>query len=461
MRSRWIPGLGLGKPKSTTSRSSSTWTGSSPSAIRSSSVSRGNRSSSDWAEGNPATAFPGVSRRRRSRWRKGPTCSAFTMSARRSGPCGLPTPCFAVKALTIETIRTVMVTRKAIASILEDYEDIVVATVCSHSSLQIFHGARQEGFRTLGIAIGQRPRFYDAFPLAKPDEFLIVDSYAEILDQADELVARQAVTVPHGSFVEYMGADVFAKLRIPTFGNREVLRWEPDREKQREWLTSAGVPMPLKIEQPKDIDRPVFVKYYGAKGGRGSFIAKNYEDFKEAIQPGMKFTIQEYVVGTRYYIHYFYSPVATSGYTLSKGALEMLGVDRRDEANIDEMYKLGAQEALRKMGLLPTFVVTGNMPVVLRESLLPKAFEMGERTVERSIALFGGMIGPFCLETIVSDQLEFKVFEISTRIVAGTNLFIGGSPYADLTEPGMSTGRRIAREIRVAQKQGRLADVLS
>jgi len=354
-----------------------------------------------------------------------------------------------------------MVTRKAIASILEDYEDIVVATVCSHSSLQIFHGARQEGFRTLGIAIGQRPRFYDAFPLAKPDGFLIVDSYADILDRADDLVARQAVTVPHGSFVEYMGADVFAKLPIPTFGNREVLRWESDRDKQREWLTSAGVPMPLQIEHPKDIDRPVFVKYYGAKGGRGSFIAKNYEDFKESIQPGMKFTIQEYVVGTRYYIHYFYSPFATSGYTLSKGGLEMLGVDRRDEANIDEMYKLGAQEALRKMGLLPTFVVTGNMPVVLRESLLPKAFEMGERTVERSIALFGGMIGPFCLETIVSDQLEFKVFEISTRIVAGTNLFIGGSPYADLAEPGMSTGRRIAREIRVAQKQGRLADILS
>src|SRR5439155_1455592 len=102
-----------------------------------------------------------------------------------------------------------------------------------------------------------------------------------------------------------------------------------------------------------------------------------------------------------------------------------------------------AQEALRKMGLLPTFVVTGNMPVVLRESLLPKAFEMGERAVERSIALFGGMIGPFCLETIVSDKLEFKVFEISTRIVAGTNLFVGGSPYADLQESGMSTGRRI------------------
>jgi 5-formaminoimidazole-4-carboxamide-1-(beta)-D-ribofuranosyl 5'-monophosphate synthetase len=354
-----------------------------------------------------------------------------------------------------------MVSRRAVGSILDGYEDLVIATVCSHSSLQIFHGARQEGFRTLGIAIGKRPRFYDAFPLAKPDDFLIVDSYADILDQADDLVAKQVVTVPHGSFVEYMGAEVFAKLRIPTFGNREVLKWESDREKQREWLTSAGVVMPTKIVRPEDIDRPVFVKYYGAKGGRGSFIAKSAEEFRESIQPGMKYAIQEYVVGTRYYIHYFYSPLATTGYMLSRGALEMLGIDRRDEANIDEMYKLGAQESVRKMGLLPTFVVTGNMPVVLRESLLPKAFDMGERVIERSMELFGGMIGPFCLETIVTDQLEFKVFEISSRIVAGTNLFIAGSPYSDLAEEGMSTGRRIAREIRIAQKQGRLADILS
>jgi 5-formaminoimidazole-4-carboxamide-1-(beta)-D-ribofuranosyl 5'-monophosphate synthetase len=354
-----------------------------------------------------------------------------------------------------------MVTRKAIASILEDYGDVTIATVCSHSSLQIFHGARLEGFRTLGIAIGKQPRFYDAFPLARPDEFLLVDSYDAILDEADDLVSRHIVAVPHGSFVEYMGAANFEKLAVPTFGNRAVLKWESDRERQREWLTSAGIDMPGKIERPADIDRPVFVKYYGAKGGRGSFIAKNAEDFREAIKPGMKYTIQEYIVGTRYYIHFFYSPLGDRGYRLSTGTLEMLGVDRRDEANIDEMYKLGAQEALRKIGLSPTFVVTGNMPIVLRESLLPQAFEMGERAVETSRDLFGGMIGPFCLETIVTDELKFKVFEISTRIVAGTNLFIDGSPYSDLIEPGMSTGRRIAREIRLAQKQDRLADILT
>src|SRR5438128_1574974 len=92
------PGVGFGKTKNTNSPSSSNWTKLSHSDILSSSASRGNRSSRDWAEGNPANAFPGVSRRRRSRWRKGPTWSESMMSATPSGPCGLPTPCFAVKS---------------------------------------------------------------------------------------------------------------------------------------------------------------------------------------------------------------------------------------------------------------------------------------------------------------------------------------------------------------------------
>jgi 5-formaminoimidazole-4-carboxamide-1-(beta)-D-ribofuranosyl 5'-monophosphate synthetase len=141
--------------------------------------------------------------------------------------------------------------------------------------------------------------------------------------------------------------------------------------------------------------------------------------------------------------------------------MEVLGVDRRDESNIDEMYKLGAQEGLKKLGVFPTFIVTGNVPVVLRESLLPKAVEMGEKVVETSLELFGGMIGPFCLETIVTDQLQFKVFEISSRIVAGTNLFVSGSPYSEMVEPGMSTGRRIAREVRLAEKTGALLEVIT
>jgi 5-formaminoimidazole-4-carboxamide-1-(beta)-D-ribofuranosyl 5'-monophosphate synthetase len=71
------------------------------------------------------------------------------------------------------------------------------------------------------------------------------------------------------------------------------------------------------------------------------------------------------------------------------------------------------------------------------------------------------MIGPFCLETIVTDDLKFKVFEISARIVAGTNVFISGSPYSDLIEKDLSNGRRIAQEISLARDQGRLSEIIS
>ncbi len=356
-----------------------------------------------------------------------------------------------------------MVAKERIDKLVQGYDKdkVTIATVCSHTSLQIFDGARKEGFKTLGITVGQNIKFYDAFPRGRPDEFLKVGSYLDLLDMTDELLARNIILVPHGSFVEYMTPKRFEELGVPTFGNRRVLEWESNRAMEREWLTSAGLEMPDIIEDPKMIDRPVLVKYDGARGGRGFFIAKDYPDFKLGIEPSQRFTIQEYVLGTRYYIHFFYSPVRTEGYRLKKGILELLSIDRRDESNVDEMYKLGAQEELKKLGLFPSFVVTGNIPVVVRESLLPKLLEMGERVVERSIELFGGMIGPFCLESIVTDDLKIKVFEISSRIVAGTNPFISGSPYSDLLEPGVSSGRRIAQEVRYAIDHDVLTEVLS
>jgi len=336
-----------------------------------------------------------------------------------------------------------------------------ITTICSHSSLQIFHGARQEGYRTLGIAQGRAPRFYEAFPLAKPDSFLTVPRFADLARESERLKRENAVIVPTGSFVEYVGAKVFSELPVPVFGNRRVMEWESDREKERVWLEQAGVPMPRKYRNPSEVDGPVIVKYYGAKGGRGFILAKNRPELEKFFPITQPHVIQEYVIGTRYYVHFFYSPLKETGYRVAHGSLELLGMDRRDEANIDELYKLGAQEELTKAGIRPTFVVTGNVPVMMRESLLPQIFDIGERIVEKSIDLFGGLVGPFCVEGIMTEELQFKVFEISTRIVAGTNLFIRGSPYSDMVMPDLSTGRRIAQELGEALRQDRLTEVLS
>ena len=357
-----------------------------------------------------------------------------------------------------------MVPKDKIYKILDGYDksDITIATLCSHSSLQIFHGARKQGFKTLGLTVKDNTRYYDAFPLAKPDEIMKYKDFGEQEERKDELLDRNTILIPHGSFVEYMGAVRFEDFDVPSYGNRAVLQWESNRDSQRQWITSAGVPMPRLITDAREINEPVLVKYHGAKGGRGFFIAKDYPDFKMQIDNSQPYTIQEYCLGTRYYLHFFYDPLKEDGYKCKAGgSLELLSIDRRDESNIDEMYKLGSIEDAKRRGLYPSFVVTGNTPVVIRESLLPKAFEMGEAVVNRSYELFGGMWGPFCLETVVTDKLEFKVFEISTRIVAGTNPFISGSPYADLIYPGLSTAGRLAVALKGAIADGKLNYLIS
>ena len=357
-----------------------------------------------------------------------------------------------------------MVPKDRIDKILDGYDksDITIATLCSHSSLQIFHGARKMGFKTIGLTVKGDTKHYDAFPLAKPDEIIKYGDFDELINRKDELIDRNTILIPHGSFVEYMGTARFEEYGVPSYGNRAVLQWESNRESQRQWITSAGVTMPKLISDAREINDPVMVKYHGAKGGRGFFIAKDYPDFKMSIDNTQPYTIQEYCMGTRYYLHFFYDPLKKDGYLCEQGgSLELMSIDRRDESNIDEMYKLGSIEDAKRRGLYPSFVVTGNTPVVIRESLLPKAFEMGESVVNRAYELFGGMWGPFCLETVVTDKLEFKVFEISTRIVAGTNPFISGSPYADLIYPGLSTGGRMAMGIKDAIKAGKLNQLMS
>ena len=91
--------------------------------------------------------------------------------------------------------------------------EITIGVIASHSSLQILHGARMEGFRTLGICVGQdRLKMYKAFPGAEPDEWMILDNYLELLDKAEDLRARNVIIIPHGSLVEYLSPDNFIKL---------------------------------------------------------------------------------------------------------------------------------------------------------------------------------------------------------------------------------------------------------
>ena len=245
-------------------------------------------------------------------------------------------------------------------------------------------------------------------------------------------------------------------MKVPYFGNKKVLDWESDRLKQREWLQKANVPVPRRFSNPAQIDAPVMVKSYGAAGGHGYFFAKNKKEFAIRIKhfKPKVYIIQEYVIGVPLYIHYFYSPLSEK--------LEILSMDKRYETNVDSLGRIPSHNQ-QGLGIEPSFVVVGNSPLTLRESLLSEAFEMGERVIATSKKLIknGGLWGPFCLETIITPEQKFSIIEISCRIVAGTNLFIDGSPYsAYYYDHGVSTGRRIAMEIKKAIRTGKLAQIL-
>ncbi|GAC1391266.1 MAG: formate--phosphoribosylaminoimidazolecarboxamideligase [Vulcanimicrobiaceae bacterium] len=333
-------------------------------------------------------------------------------------------------------------------------EFYTIATLGSHSALQILKGAHDEGFKTLAIANRDTEALYRTFNFV--DEVIGIDKYEDFPSHMGMLENRKIIIVPHGSFVAYLSLDDHKKMTIPYFGNKAVLDWEASRELQRQWLSAAGLTLPRQFKTAAEIDRPVIVKLYGAQGGKGYMFVRDSQDFENraGLLARRDYMIQEYIIGVPLYIHYFYSPLT--------GRLEIMSMDRRYETNVDSLGRIpaAAQEGLH---LEPSYVVVGNQPISLRESMLAEAYRMGENVIKVSKEICGpkGLFGAFCIETIITPDTQFYVMEISARIVAGTNLFIDGSPYSYLnySEP-MSTGRRIALELKNALLSNSLRSVL-
>jgi 5-formaminoimidazole-4-carboxamide-1-(beta)-D-ribofuranosyl 5'-monophosphate synthetase len=332
--------------------------------------------------------------------------------------------------------------------------DFKIGTLGSHTALQILKGARDEGISNIVICERHKTKAYRSFNVA--DQIIEVDNYHEIKKYEKQLAKENVILVPHASFFTNMSLDFINKFKVAYFGNKKILAWEESREKQREWLASAGLKLPKIYKRPEDIDGPVIIKFYGAGGGKGYFLAHSPGEFYYKIEPykTRKYIIQEYIIGAPIYVSYYYSPLTKE--------LEIMSMDRRYETNVDSIGRIAAKDQM-DLNIESSYNILGNTPVVIRESLLPEVFDMGERVIKSSHNLEEkGLFGPFCLETVVTPDLDFYVFEISARIVAGTNPYVNGSPYTDLRygEP-MSTGRRIARDIKIAIENNELEKLLS
>jgi 5-formaminoimidazole-4-carboxamide-1-(beta)-D-ribofuranosyl 5'-monophosphate synthetase len=112
----------------------------------------------------------------------------------------------------------------------------------------------------------------------------------------------------------------------------------------------------------------------------------------------------------------------------------------------------------------PLYIVVGHNICTARESILKYVFEIGEKFVKATQKYFKpGIIGAFCLQTIIKPEMEPVVYDVAFRIGGGTNVHaFWGHPYGNvLWRKRMSSGRRTALEIKRAIKHNMLEKIVT
>ena len=385
-----------------------------------------------------------------------------------------------------------MLDRSIVQDIARGYDrkSVKIGFIASHSALDVADGAVEEGMRSIAFCQKGRERTYTTYFKAYRndngevvrgivDDAIVLDKFKEVMEERWQRWMREnsVIFIPNRSFTSYVDLkEIEENFRVPMFGSRNMLRME-EREEKRSYywlLEKAGLPYPEKIEDPRDINELVIVKLHHAvkKLERGFFTAASYKEYREKseelIRQGViteedleKARIERYIIGPVFNFDFFYSP-------LEKEAtpIELLGVDWRFETSLDGHVRLPApqQMSLPPHQILPEYTVCGHNSATIRESLLEKVFILAEKFVEASKEHYPpGIIGPFTLQTCVDKDLNFYIYDVAPRIGGGTNVHVWmGHPYGNaLWRKNMSTGRRIAMEIKRAAEEERLDEIVT
>ncbi|MDX1611946.1 MAG: formate--phosphoribosylaminoimidazolecarboxamide ligase family protein [Candidatus Thermoplasmatota archaeon] len=371
-----------------------------------------------------------------------------------------------------------------------DPEEITLAAIGSHSCLDVCDGAADE--QLPNIAVCQRGReapYARYFRTVRDeagarlrgcvDEAWVFNRFDEILTKKSQEALREqnVLFVPNRSFTSYCDlSKIEEEFRVPMVGSRTMLRME-EREEEQDYywlLDKAGLPSPEEIEHPNDIEELSIVKLHHAekKLERGFFTASSFEEYEEKsrqlIREGVitqesleNARIERYVIGPVFNLNFFHSPLELHG-----ESLDLLGIDWRFESSLDGHVRLPApqQMELPEHQMVPEMTVVGHNTATLRESLLGEAFDLAEKFIQAAKEYYHpGMIGPFCLQTCVDKDMNFYIYDVAPRIGGGTNVHLNvGHPYGNaLYRTNMSSGRRLAREVRAAIAQDRLDEIVT
>ena len=385
-----------------------------------------------------------------------------------------------------------MISADDIRAVIEEYDTMKlrIGMTASHSALDICDGAIEEGFPTVAYCQQGREKTYSEYFKAHRnstgrvvrgmvDKAIVMPHFNGVLESSmqAEMRKRNVVYIPNRSFTSYCGIDQIENdFKVPLFGSRNMLRMEERTEEQDYYwiLEKAGLPYPEAIESPEDIDCLVIVKLHHAqkKLERGFFTCASYQEYQEKSQALLAegvidqeslagARIERYVIGPVFNLNFFYSPLAEEG-----ERLELLGVDWRFESSLDGHVRLPAPQQMTMPihQQIPEMTVVGHNTATIRESLLEKAFELGEKFIKASKEHYApGIVGPFCLQTCIDKDMNYYIYDVAPRLGGGTNVHVSvGHPYGNaLWRKPMSSGRRIAMELRMAAEQDRLLEVLT
>ena len=385
-----------------------------------------------------------------------------------------------------------MMDRDRVFEIVDGYDLKMakIGLVASHSALDVCDGAVEEGFRTIGVCQDGREKTYARyFKCQRDDKGKVVrgvmddcwtlKKFNEMMEPKfqERLRKENVLFVPNRSFTSYVDLkEIEDNFAVPLVGSRSLLRSEErGEEKDYNWLLErAGLPFPKKIDNPGEIDGLVIVKLHHKvkKLERGFFTAASSKEYREKSraliynnviteQDLKKARIEEYVIGPVFNLDFFYSPLESK-----MERIELLGVDWRFETSLDGHVRLPAPQQMTLVGAqaTPEYTVCGHNSATMRESLIEGAFDLAEKYVKATQEHYPpGIIGPFCLQTCVDKDLKFYIYDVAPRVGGGTNVHMWvGHPYGNTTwRTNMSTGRRLAVEIRRAVNTGQVKKIVT
>ena len=366
-----------------------------------------------------------------------------------------------------------------------DASRLTLCSIGSHSALDVASGARAQGIPNLIVTERGRNRTYDTHYARRFDEpargcvdaTLELERFADILnDEVQSQLRRENVIfIPNRSFEVYLHqhysyAEIERRMRVPFFGNRRLLRAEERDEPDNQYalMDRAGIRYPRRFTSPHQIDRLVMVKAPHAQVSfeRAFFLVRDEDEYTRMAErmlasgtvtpEGLRgAVIEEFALGPTINLNFFWSPIL--------GELELMGTDTRRQTNRDGFVGLPFNQARDVADEPVRMEEAGHIAATLTESMLEKAFELGERFVRAAREVDGiGVIGPFALQCVIvsGPPKDFIVYDVSLRIPGspGTRY----TPYSSYRwGRDVSVGERIAMELVWARDRGRLADVLT